>query len=133
MVPDLVDKIASLFPSKIRRKRPRPKRKLPGSGDGDGNRNHGKEIDFLLPFSPCGPHRNSFARIGWKRAGGLLVKIQKKIGIVFTVLTLCMVSAPCGKASAEPFGVSSASAVVYEPQRGLVLYEKDIHTPAPYG
>lgn len=60
-----------------------------------------------------------------------MVKIQKKIGIVFTVLVLCTASATGGKASAEPFGVSSASAIVYEPQRGLILYEKDIHTPRP--
>ncbi|MCI8554242.1 MAG: D-alanyl-D-alanine carboxypeptidase, partial [Clostridiales bacterium] len=32
---------------------------------------------------------------------------------------------------AEPFGVSASSAILYEPELGRVLYEKDIHTPRP--
>ena len=46
-----------------------------------------------------------------------------------SVWVLLMTAAPGWQSAAEPFGVSSASAILYEPERGLVLYEKDIHTP----
>ena len=46
-----------------------------------------------------------------------------------SVWVLLMTAVPGWQSAAEPFGVSSASAILYEPERGLVLYEKDIHTP----
>lgn len=46
-----------------------------------------------------------------------------------SVWVLLMTAVPGWQSAAEPFGVSSASAILYEPERGLILYEKDIHTP----
>jgi D-alanyl-D-alanine carboxypeptidase (penicillin-binding protein 5/6) len=56
-------------------------------------------------------------------------KIGALAGSLMLTCALFLTAAPV--AGAEPFGVSSASAILYEPAFGQVLYEKDIHTPRP--
>ncbi len=60
--------------------------------------------------------------------------MRAKIGwtaLLCAALSLCVTVAPLPvQASAAP-GISSLSAVVYEPESGLILYEQDGRTPRP--
>lgn len=60
---------------------------------------------------------------------GWVVILRLRIGLTAVLLAvglLCPVSA-----TAAQVGISSLSAVVYEPESGLILYEKDADTPRP--
>ncbi len=56
--------------------------------------------------------------------------MRKGIALVLSVLLLCGMSLPT-RAQAAPESLSSYSAVLYEPESGRVLYEKDADTPRP--
>jgi len=55
---------------------------------------------------------------------------RKGWAVALLCVTLLICSFPLPVRAAEP-GISSLSAVVYEPESGLVLYEKDGRTPRP--
>ncbi len=57
--------------------------------------------------------------------------MQKKTLIIFLTAFLVLLSTGMGTKAAGIGSLSSQSAVLYEPESGRILYEKDAHTPRP--